>query len=171
MKGTSLSLASNTNRKKADVSYTSKSRDVERALLTLESATVRTPRRLILQALAVCLQARNLTTTGVVKYVHDGRTLMVDCDRKRIYFPVIARKLRELQIRPYMVSYEQSSSVDHWHIVIRCRGQIFHPLASIFVQLYLGSDAQRERFNFIRAYHHKRTDPLVQVLFSRKLSS
>jgi hypothetical protein len=106
---------------------------------------------------------------GTVREKHENDKLLIDYDKAPQTFDFLNAALRRLGLTPISLYYARSSSGKHWHVVIRIREKL-PILGTLFVQLYLRSDAERERNGFIRAYHYKRRDALVQILFERKLN-
>lgn len=109
------------------------------------------------------------THAGTLRETWKPGMLLLDFDKCAPRFLFLFHKLRRLGLHPESMYYAHSSSLIHWHVVIYLweKLTIFQTL---FVQLYLGSDPERELCNFIRAYQYNRTDPFVQILFERKLS-
>lgn len=105
---------------------------------------------------------------GTVREKHAANKLLLDYDKTPPKFHELNCNLNHLGLRAYAAYYARSSSRKHWHVVVLLHERL-PVLATLFCQIYLGSDKERERNGFIRAYHYKRSDPLVQILFERKL--
>jgi len=93
---------------------------------------------------------------------------MIDFDGPPASFPVVNERVRRLGFTPSSMYYTQSSTRGHWHAVIYIKEKV-SLLPRIFAQLYIGSDPERERNNFIRAYWLNRRDKYAQILFEKKL--
>lgn len=114
------------------------------------------------------LLKRHGLDSGTLREEHAANKLLLDYDRRAPSFRLLMRELYLLELHPTALYYARSSSGKHWHVVIRLRERL--PLfVTFFVQLYLGSDRDRERHNYVRAYKLGRTDSLVQILFEQKL--
>ena len=105
---------------------------------------------------------------GTVREKHAANKLLLDYDKTPPKFHQLNRAIKHLGLTPCALYYARSSSSKHWHVVVLLR-ETLPILATLFCQLYLGSDPERERNGFIRVYHYGRSDPLVQILFERKL--
>jgi hypothetical protein len=105
---------------------------------------------------------------GTVREKHAADKLLIDCDQHAPNFAWLNGALHHLGLTPRALYYAPSSTAKHWHVVIYIRERL-PILATLFVQLYLRSDRERERNGFIRAYHYGRRDSLVQILFEQKL--
>lgn len=99
-------------------------------------------------------------------YTHSCFRLLIDWDhRKRPELGMIRARLRMLRLLPRSIRILRSSH--HWHIVIELLYPLPH-IAILFAQLFIGSDPGREAYNFHRVVHWKRTDRLINILFSKK---
>lgn len=108
------------------------------------------------------------THEGTLREVYRADKLLLDFDCPPPPFPTLLSWLRHLGLTSRALYYAPSSSKNHWHVVICLSVQL--PLfATLFCQLWLGSDAERARNDFVRAYHFGRTDELLQILFERKI--
>lgn len=106
---------------------------------------------------------------GTIRETHRRDRLLLDFDKRPPSFVVLAAGLARLGLDPVACYYAQSHTRGHWHVVV----MLAEPLTDvgvIFAQLWLGSDRERERNNFLRIEHWGRRDPLAQVLFDRKVS-
>jgi len=108
------------------------------------------------------------THAGTVRETWQPGKLLLDFDGTAPRFPNLLSEIRRLGLHPRGMYYARSSS-GNWHVVIYLREKL-PIMATLFVQLKIGSDPKRERCNFIRAYHYKRKDEFVQILFGRKLT-
>jgi hypothetical protein len=109
------------------------------------------------------------THAGIVRETWRPGMLLLDIDGAAPRFPKLCSELRRLGLTLRHCYYARSSSQKHWHVVIWIK-QKLPIMETIFTQLKLGSDPERERCNFIRAYFYNRSDQYVQILFERKLS-
>lgn len=109
------------------------------------------------------------THAGTIRETWKRGMLLLDFDTKSAPpFPQICIELRGLGLHFESCYYARSSS-GNWHVVINLREKL-KIMETLFVELKLGSDPKRARCDFIRAYHYKRTDEFVQILFDRKLT-
>ena len=115
------------------------------------------------------LSRRHRLTGGTIREYYDPRSLLIDWDKPRApSFRWLSRELYLLTLQPVAMYYARSASGQHWHVVVYLRDPL--PIfVKLFVEVYLGSDRDRARHDFNRAYHLKRRDRLVTVLFERKL--
>lgn len=105
---------------------------------------------------------------GTIRETHRRDRLLLDFDGPPPRFPVLARDLARLGVEPVACYYAESHTRGHWHVVVMLAAPLTD-LGVIFAQLWLGSDRERERNNFLRIEHWGRRDPLAQVLFDRKV--
>lgn len=119
-------------------------------------------------ARVVTAVAEGATHRGTVQETDGPRKLLLDYDSYPPKCTVLFQGLRRLGLIPSAVYYAPSNTRGHWHIVVYLRVPVALPFR-LFAQIYLGSDRERERNNFVRAYHFQRTDKYVQVLFGEKL--
>lgn len=106
---------------------------------------------------------------GTIRETHRRDRLLLDFDKRPPTFVRLASGLARLGLTPVALYYAPSQSRGHWHVVVHL-AEPLTDLGVIFAQLWLGSDPERERNNFLRVEHWGRTDPLAQVLFDRKVS-
>ena len=105
---------------------------------------------------------------GELRATHRRTLLLLDFDGPAPPFPLLAEGLARLGCEPLAVCYAPSHSRGHWHVMVELQRALPSDAAVIFCQLWLGSDRERERCNYIRVMLWGRSDPLAQVLFSRK---
>lgn len=104
-----------------------------------------------------------------MREAYAANKLLLDYDGRAPSFRWLTRELYLLNLRARALYYAPSSTRGHWHVVVWL-AQPLPLFVTLFVELYLGSDRDRARHGFNRAYHLKRRDDLVQVLFERKLT-
>jgi len=105
---------------------------------------------------------------GIVKRRGDARTLLCDFDAvatTRVTLPRLWGTLGFLGITPVAIAYERSAS-GKWHVEIRTARALTSG-EQVAVQMALGSDPWRERYNLARVIcGARRAD--WNLLFSRK---
>ncbi len=132
------------------------------AAVTLSVTTLRNFRQLFMR--------QGATHEGTLREVHRADKLLLDFDGPPPPFPALLSGLFHLGLTPRALYYAPSHSRGHWHVVIYLCAPL-PLLATLFCQLWLGSDAERERNNFVRAYHFGRKDKYVQILFNQKVKT
>jgi hypothetical protein len=106
---------------------------------------------------------------GTVRSWDYANLLLCDFDQKRSpSYLRLCRCLRELGLTPVSVMYAPSSS-GNWHVIVALNCN-YPLLARLFAQLYVGSDPEREKANFIRVVHYGRRDRGAQILFEKKVA-
>jgi hypothetical protein len=108
---------------------------------------------------------------GTVRNVHDGKTALIDFDvpystHRSMVRRTVGRSLRRLNVEYSTIRIFQSSS-GRCHVVVNLRER-HDDFAILFIQLFCGSDPEREACNFIRFQY--RTDAHSQILFGKKIS-
>lgn len=105
---------------------------------------------------------------GMVKTRGDAYTLLCDFDaRQAPTLPRLWGTLGQLGVRPAAIGYERSHS-GNWHVEIKTERALTSG-EQVAVQLVLGSDVWRERYNLARVIcGARRAD--WNLLFRRKAS-
>lgn len=94
-----------------------------------------------------------LGVAGVVKMYADRRFLYLDVDRPSpVTIRSVFRVLRSVGLRASYCRYDRTER--GWHVIVRLNKPI-EPLATVAIQVIMGSDPKRERFNLVRAMSGK----------------
>jgi hypothetical protein len=111
-------------------------------------------------------KACKLGTAGVIKMYARRDLLYVDWDKARpSCIRSIYRVCRSVGLGVRFVRYDKTAR--GWHVIVGLNRKI-EPLLTVALQVILGSDPKRERFNLVRAMSGTR-NRRWNMLFERKV--